>query len=233
MANIGLSDSIGGGPSLTARAMSAEHYDDLFTNLQNYLVSAEHSTYKVVWDKVLEKLSHECGILDVGCGPGQFASLCVKAGHSYVGADFSEVAINRGRKIVPGATFHLVDFTKDKSLLTKGNYDVVVLIEFLEHVEEDLEILSSVPEGKKFVLTVPKYWCLEHVRVFRTADDIYKRYGKLIAVESLDTIALGKTTGRRFEPDGPKMQDQWVIYVLSGTRQDNDVPHEGESKDTH
>ena len=200
--------------------MSAKHYDDMFTNLQNYLVSAELSTYKDVWDKVLEKMPSKCGILDIGCGPGQFASLCVEAGHPYVGADFSEVAINRGRQIVPEATFHLVDITKDKSLLAKGDYDVVALIEFLEHIEEDLEILSSVPEGKRLVLTVPKYWCPEHVRVFKTPSAIYERYGKLIDVESLDIIAIGKTTGRRFESDGPKMQDQWIIYVLFGTRRD-------------
>lgn len=202
---------------MTARALPASHYDKLYKTLQNYQVPAEQSTYKIVWDKVLEKLPPECSILDIGCGPGQFATLCIEAGHSYVGADFSEVAINRGRQIVPEATFHLVDINEDKSLLTKGNYDVVTFIEFFEHINEDVEVLSTVPEGKKIVLTVPKYWGKEHVRVFRTPNEVFNRYGEYVDAESLDIIALGKTAGRRYEPEGPRMRDQWVIYVLYGT----------------
>ena len=202
----------------TSKNLPSSYYDDIFSKSQTYLVSPEHSPYKTVWDKVLEKLPSKCSILDVGCGPGQFASLCVDLGHTYVGADFSEVAVNRGRQIIPEATFHLVDFTEDKTMLTKGDYDAATFIEFLEHIEEDLEILSSVPSGKKVVLTVPKYWCEGHVRVFRTQNEASTRYGGLIDIESLDIIGLGKTTGRMYDPKGAIMQDQWIIYVLSGTR---------------
>lgn len=205
--------------SLT-RALPASYYDEIFESSQKYLDPAKDSPYKVVWDKVLEKLPPKCSILDIGCGPGQFATLCIKAKHLYVGADFSEVAIKRGRKIVPKATFHLVDIIKDKSLLTKGDYDVVTLIEFLEHVEEDLGVLSSIPEGKKVVLTVPKYWSDSHVRVFKTPINAHIRYGKFIDIESLDTITFGETWDRRPEPGGHFVRDQWVIYVLSGTRRD-------------
>lgn len=200
------------------RDKKADHYDDIYARSYKYLASAEHSPYKAVWDVVLEKLSPACSILDIGCGPGQFATLCVEANHSYVGADFSTVAIARGKQIVPEATFHLVNIVEDKSLLAKGDYDVVTFVEFLEHIGKDLEVLESVPEGKQIVLTVPKYWCEGHIRVFRTPNEVSARYGCLIDIDSLETLILGKATERLWGPNGPLTHGPWTIYVLSGTR---------------
>ena len=204
---------------MASHAKEADYYDDIYSKSRKYLDLAKDSPYKTVWDAVLEKLPLECSILDIGCGPGQFATLCIEANHPYVGADFSEVAIERGRKIAPEATFHLVDVIKDKSLLIKGDYDATTLIEVLEHIDEDLEVLNSVPEGKKIVLTVPKYWCEGHVRVFRTPNEVSTRYGTLIDIDSLSTIAHGKASERLWGPHGPRTHGQWTIYVLSGTRQ--------------
>jgi len=195
------------------------HYDDIFAKSSKYQIPARYSPYKVVWDKVLEKLPPECSVLDIGCGPGQFATLCTEAGHPYVGVDFSKVAIARGRQVVPEATFHLVDVVKDRSLLTKGDYDVATFIEFLEHIDEDLSILESVPEGKRVVLTIPKYWGTGHIRGFRTLEEAKIRYGRVLDIESLDSIAFGDVKGRKYSSDSPSAKGAWVIYILSGTRQ--------------
>ena len=157
----------------------------------------------------------------MGCGPGQFADLCVGAKHRYVGVDFSEVAITHGRRVVPQATFHLVDVVKDASLLTKGDYDAVTFIEFLEHIDEDLMVLSFIPEGKRVVLTVPKFWCEGHVRVFKTSNSVALRYEKLIDIESLDALELGDLSTHLAGPYGPLVHRQrWKVYVLSGTMRD-------------
>ena len=66
--------------------------------MDKYLVSPRDSTYYHLWRAVLDKLKPRCSILDVGCGPGQFAKLCVEDGHLCVGIDFSQVAIEQGRK---------------------------------------------------------------------------------------------------------------------------------------
>jgi 2-polyprenyl-3-methyl-5-hydroxy-6-metoxy-1,4-benzoquinol methylase len=126
--------------------------------------------------------------LDVGCGPGQFARLCVEEGHPYVGIDFSQVAIEQGRKNGHEAIFHLVDVVKDKSLLKKGNYDTVTLIEFLEHIEEDLEVINSIPEGKNVVFSVPKYWSKAHIRAFNTPKSVFNRYDKLMEIKNISVV---------------------------------------------
>ena len=197
----------------------ADYYDDIYSKSQKYLDPAKHSPYKAVWDAVLEKLPSACSILDIGCGPGQFATLCIEANHPYVGADFSEVAIARGQQIAPEGTFHLVNIVKDRNLLTKGDYDAVTLTEFLEHINEDLETLSFIPEGKRVVLTVPRFWCEGHVRTFKTPSSVALRYEKLIDIESLDTLELGDPATHLEGPSGPLVHEQrWKIYVLSGTR---------------
>ncbi len=105
-----------------------------------------------------------------------------------MGIDFSQVAIEQGRKNDHEAIFHLVDVVKDKSLLKKGNYDTVTLIEFLEHIEEDLEVINSIPEGKNVVFSVPKYWSKAHVRAFNTRKSVFNRYDKLMEIKNISVV---------------------------------------------
>ncbi len=77
---------------------NSSFYDDRFSKVDKYLVSPRDSPYYPLWRAVLDNLEPRCSILDVGCGPGQFAKLCVEEGHPYVGIDFSQVAIEQGGK---------------------------------------------------------------------------------------------------------------------------------------
>lgn len=203
---------------------SSSFYNDRFKNIDKYLVPPRDSTYYPLWRAVLDKLNSRCSILDVGCGPGQFARLCVEEGHSYVGIDFSQVAIEQGRKKTPEAIFHLVDVVKDKSLLKKGNYDTVTLIEFLEHIENDLEVINSIPEGKNVVFSVPKYWSKAHVRAFNTRKSVYIRYDELMEIKDISEVSLGSQQTRNINNSYNKKDrviDYWKIYILSGIRKCN------------
>ncbi len=162
--------------------------------------------------------------MDVGCGPGQFSRLCVEEGHPYVGIDFSQVAIEQGMKNNPELIFHLVDVVKDKSLIKKGGYDTITFIEFLEHIEDDLEVISSIPEGRNVVLSVPKYWSKAHVRAFNTRKSVYDRYGDLIEIKDISEVNSGSKRTRNTNISYKKkdrVMDFWRIYVLSGIRKYN------------
>ena len=203
---------------------SSSFYDDRFSKVDKYLVSPRDSTYYPLWRTVLDKLRPGCSILDVGCGPGQFAKLCIEEGHPYIGVDFSQVAIEQGRKNNPAAFFQLIDVVKDKSLLKKGNYDTVTLIEFLEHIEDDLDVLISIPEGINVVFSVPKYWSKAHVRAFNTLKSVYDRYDELIEIKEKSEVSLGSIQTRNVNSICKKkdrVMDYWKIYVLSGIRKYN------------
>jgi len=168
-------------------------------------VSPEKSRYYRLWKFILdEHLKLDCKILDVGCGAGQFARLCIDRGLRYVGVDFSQEAIKIARQHAPEGAFHVVDVAKDQSLLRAGNYDVAVFIEFLEHVENDVEILSSVPKGKKVVLSVPAFMDRAHVRAFYSPEMVLTRYFKAILKKPSEVKPI-KIAGA-------------VIYVVSGVR---------------
>lgn len=157
-----------------------EYYDDVFSKSKAYLCAPEDSPYYTLWAGILQYLLKDpVKILDVGCGPGQFAALCVKAGHEYVGLDWSRVAIETGKK-GPGE-FYLVDVQQDRTHF-KGDYDVATFIEFLEHVSNDLEILADIPQGRTIILTVPDFPSKSHFRFFSDINQVIRRYQDLISV---------------------------------------------------
>lgn len=183
---------------------TAEYYDDVFSRSKAYLCPPEESPYYPLWIAVLKLIKHPVKILDVGCGPGQFAILCARANHEYVGLDWSQVAIESARK-GPGE-FHLVD-VQQKRAHFKGDYDVATFIEFFEHVPNDLEILKDIPLGRKVILTVPNYPSKEHFRFFSDIDHATHRYESLLTV-SYRMVLSGKNLQGRMAK----------IFVLKGIR---------------
>ena len=76
-------------------------------------------------------------------------------------------------------------------------YDTVVCLEFLEHVERDLEILGRIRGGTHFYGTVPNFPSGAHVRHFESAQEVYERYEKRFHELAVDTH-LADTKGRLF-----------------------------------
>lgn len=179
-------------------------YDSVYSRSDHYQGPPERSPYYTLWRAVLGCLEPGWRVLDVGCGPGQFARLCVDAGHPYVGLDFSEEAVTLGRAHVPEAEFLLTDVSRDRVPLEEGDYDVATFVEFLEHVEDDTGILGSVPPGKKVVLSVPNYGGMEHFRFFDSLQSVVARYGPLVKLSKEGELAWGSTPRR--------------VYLLAGVR---------------
>lgn len=188
--------------------LGPEYYDQVYSESKQYRGPPEDSVYYPVWRTVLKLIHGKSRILDLGCGPGQFAELCIKARHTYTGLDWSQEAINLARaKKLSSAQFILVDVEKDPSLINTLNYDVATFIEFLEHVKKDLEILSHVPRGRKVILTVPSYGGIEHFRHFQNLNHAIRRYRPHINIQ----------IRARF-PSLNLQGDTIYIYLLAGQK---------------
>lgn len=191
---------------LGSRAASAAYYDAIFADSPKYQQSGLDSDYAPVWRRVVDAL-RELGaqsVLDLGCGPGQFAEFFAANGGDgkYAGVDFSGVAVARARQRCPQFVFEkrelpLVD------LAALPAFDSVVCTEVLEHVERDREILAALPEGTRIVASVPNFDAMGHLRVFRSEAEVRERYGTLVDGLQVDGIALSANntlwllTGRR------------------------------------
>ena len=144
-------------------------------------------------------------ILDLGCGSGVLAAfLWHKIEHRarYVGVDFNEPMI---KKAIAGngleghqlAKFYvrraeevtqlLEDFWGDKK------YPTILTAETLEHVEDDLGIVASIPSGLRCIITVPCHDDPAHVRWFPTVKDVVDRYGAFFEGFSVERFYTDKS----------------------------------------
>lgn len=177
------------------REVSNQYYDTIYAHSEKYQVDAEHSTYLPVWEKVVALLKQEglLNILDVGCGPGQFAEYIIKqiSQINYLGIDYSYKAIEAARSRCPTAQFHVKDLMQE-NIINNYNSDIILILEVLEHIENDLGLITEIPPGKKVIFSVPNVDSIGHVRFFMNESDVLGRYNRYFDSLRVDTIALGK-----------------------------------------
>jgi 2-polyprenyl-3-methyl-5-hydroxy-6-metoxy-1,4-benzoquinol methylase len=97
-------------------------------------------------------------ILEVGCGEGYVLSALRQAGVQCPmhGIDFSETAIEHAKARVPDATFAVEDA---RALATSGRrYDLVLMIEVLEHLEDARSMLQVLAKLSKQHVVVSVPW---------------------------------------------------------------------------
>ena len=172
---------------MTGIEKDADHYNKVYRNedgktFEQYLVDPEKCIYLKLWKNILNCINKSERILDLGCGPGQFAQLTIRYGYQYYkGVDFSSQAILLAQKRNPEIEHKfIVDDLSQYEFPDPSEYDVVVLIEVMEHIIKDIQLLTSIPKGKHIVLSVPNYPFDGHVRIFPKIKDVHSRYDKYI-----------------------------------------------------
>jgi 2-polyprenyl-3-methyl-5-hydroxy-6-metoxy-1,4-benzoquinol methylase len=97
-------------------------------------------------------------VLDVGCGTGIFASLVLKMNESveYHGCDINSDAVEKANRTAKG-TFWVTDIEQD--LKTSRQYEVVLSLEVLEHVQDKDALVQRMAErlqtGGALIITTP------------------------------------------------------------------------------
>jgi trans-aconitate methyltransferase len=165
-----------------------EYYDKVFSSSGLYLGDIKSAPWFDVWSAVSDLIisAGSPPVIDLGCGPGHLAEVLSSRGYrsQYVGYDFSSVAIaDASARDVQSARFEQLDL-RDCNMSDFDHPDdaVYVAIEFLEHVEWDIEILSSIPAGRTVIGTVPNFDDPGHVRHFTRLSDAVVRYSDAITV---------------------------------------------------
>jgi len=171
---------------MQGKQQKAEWYDMVYNPAieSNYICHYIRSGYYPSWSIIADRLlryanGQQLAILDIGCGVGQFAHMLWDKGiRNYTGIDFSGVAIGEARKRCP--EFNFIHADAKASDCISQHYPIVTCLEFLEHIEGDLELLARIPSGTRIYATVPNFNHDSHVRSFRNAAAVRARYGLLL-----------------------------------------------------
>ena len=165
-------------PPVQGREMPSFYYDEAFSRKPDFQVPFYKAAYYPTWLLVVDRLRrYGCErILDVGCGPGQFAQLCDDwAFESYVGLDFSPLALDLARAKAPRFVFRQGDI-RDRATYEGLDFNAIVCMEVLEHVEDDGAVISCFPAGVRCLMTVPNFPYRSHVRHFEREQAVTARY---------------------------------------------------------
>lgn len=190
----------------------AAFYDDHFREYKSRLLQSNWlGLYVLVamWLKAREETQWDGGVLDLGCGNGHFAELLWARGfrHPYLGVDFSPTAIYQAEYNVINSNFSFVvdDLRNDLSGYFEDHPGTVVIMETLEHLENDLAVIRQLPEGRHVILSVPNYDSEGHVRSFGDAKAVFRRYKDLIVFRRSGRVDLSPPDRRQ-------------IFVVEGWR---------------
>jgi tetratricopeptide (TPR) repeat protein len=156
--------------------------------------------YYEIWKAVLDWTVQldEPNILEIGCGPGQFAKMIFDHGITkYKGIDFSNVAIDMARSNNPCfSRLFRVDDVYTSSVFD-DEYNIVIALELFEHIEGDLLVMEKISQGCDVIFSVPNFPDESHVRYFHTKDSVMERYQGEIVIESVCQFELGGGLGNR------------------------------------
>lgn len=166
----------------------SEWYDEVFKNGEYWNERSFH--FHNLWDKVWSLVEGD-NVLDIGCGPGLFVQR-MPGKVNYTGIDFSEYAVNEVKKL--GYKAVLMDL--ETELPDFKGFDCVILCEFLEHIENDIQLFNSIPEGVCIVGSVPKFDDESHVRYFNSVEKVIERYGEFDLIFEFENRIIFKTWKR-------------------------------------
>ncbi len=135
-------------------------------------------------------------VLDIGCGPGYLAARVKPNEGWYTGVDISPTAISLGKRLFPGAHFHVLDVEHDTLPFTDRSFDTVAASEVFEHLQTHKLLLSEIRRVARtyIVITVPiSMGGVGHVWPQWTYQDCIDKFGCLGAFMEIR---------RLFEPPG-------------------------------
>jgi SAM-dependent methyltransferase len=188
-------------------------YDQLFESNGLFHCHYSRSCYYFLWAVITDRILRSgCNaILEIGCGAGQLAALLRDQGISqYTGLDFSTAAVELARTNVPSFQFLVAD-ARTSPVYDHAPHDAIVCTEVLEHIQDDLLVVSRFRPGKRCLFTVPNFPNESHVRLFKDAGEVSARYGAFFRELHVSTLQGARDLSERF-------------YLADGVRNDRSSP---------
>jgi 2-polyprenyl-3-methyl-5-hydroxy-6-metoxy-1,4-benzoquinol methylase len=175
--------------------MPASWYDQVLPGSRS-LDPLESSSALPVYQAARAMLTTD-PIIDLGCGTGRFAELLHRSGFSkYRGFDFAPSVVEEARNYCTAFEFDVADVREWEHGPDLPDVCCYVLLEVLEHLDDDTDILERIPPGCPVVFSVPNFWSASHVRRYAQPGDVFARYGAILDFSAWQSVAF-PTPGRR------------------------------------
>lgn len=172
---------------------TAEWYDTAMTEPDApAMLPLEESPWLPMYEALVAMIQENEEVVDLGCGTGRFIELLRRNKHDapITAIDWSPAAIEEAFAYFGGngskqtTSFRLEDLNEWEPDPERAGNTVYVCSEVLEHLGDDLGLVTRIPPGHRFLLTVPNFDSESHVRVFVGAGDVWERYAGLLTFRS-------------------------------------------------
>lgn len=177
--------------SLLKGDYDAEWYDEVMVEDGSPAMEPlEESPWITPMTELAKMLDPYEQVVDLGCGTGRFVELLYRRGHyeQIWGVDWSQASLDEAARYVsvpegvPPPIWVHADLSAWQPDPDSTVSRVYVCSEVLEHLLDDRALVAAIPQGHRFLFTVPNFNDHSHVRVFRTHNDIWERYGDLLEI---------------------------------------------------
>lgn len=189
--------------------VSVDYYNAVYMKLNHYQADGADLEHASHFSMICDLLAEDgaLSVLDIGCGPGQFAQYMRSRLHvPYTGVDFSPVAIRSANdRNVSDSVFMVLD-VNESPLPDHDDQASIVCTEVLEHILDDRALVDKMPAGRMCYCSVPSFHTFGHVRYFESVSEVKARYGEYFTKFRVHELPIGNSGNR--------------LYVFSGLRND-------------
>ena len=158
--------------------------------LNNLKLADQYNSW--IFSQIFPYLGRE--VLEVGCGNGNFTELLAQKCPRVVAVDLNEEYVRAAQtrlKEKPGVEVLVTDATQ---LQWERSFDTLVMLDVLEHIEDDVKMLrqlgSCLKPGGKLVIKVPALDCL--YSSMDKAIGHYRRYKKKTLIKTFRQAYLSR-----------------------------------------
>ena len=163
------------------------YYDDVFAPVGKYERGREHYYAWAIHTVHALQLHNLLG-LEIGCGPGGFLEMGMHDNLRLEGIDFSQEAVIQSRT----RTHYPVHHIPFQEFQEWDRFQYYVILETLEHLEDDIGLLRRIPVGSWVIGSVPNRRDPSHIRQFPGIPAVQERYqpvlDNMVAVQLHPTL---------------------------------------------